>query len=213
MAIARRERYYVTRWIYGLCLLVCICSPIYSEWGLSSSQEMEHRRLAALNEEFFILTVFVQGLAVLILTPALVGGAVAEEKQRRGLEILLTTTLSSTEIVLGKLLARICLLVVILLVAAPVFCLMSLNGGVDIGLRCPELRGHADHGIPDRRDGDLRLHSVRSAATGDHGDLSARDRLAGTAVSPQSVWNRPRHRPRFHPGSAKGWSLSSDRSA
>jgi ABC-type transport system involved in multi-copper enzyme maturation permease subunit len=95
---------------------------------------MEHRRLAALNEGFFILTVFVQGLAVLILIPALVGGAVAEEKQRRGLEILLTTKLSSTEIVLGKLSARICLLVVILLVAAPVFCLMSLNGGVDIGL-------------------------------------------------------------------------------
>jgi ABC-type transport system involved in multi-copper enzyme maturation permease subunit len=134
MAIARRERYYVTRWIYGLCLLVCICSPIYSEWGLSSSQEMEHRRLAALNEEFFVLTVVVQGLAVLILTPALVGGAVAEEKQRRGLEILLTTTLSSTEIVLGKLAARTCLLVVILLVTAPVFCLLSLNGGVDVGL-------------------------------------------------------------------------------
>jgi ABC-type transport system involved in multi-copper enzyme maturation permease subunit len=133
-AIARRERYFVVRWIYGLCLLICIGGPIYSQWRLSSSQEMEHRRLAALNEEFFILAVFVQGLAVLVLTPALVGGTVAEEKQRRGLDILLTTTLSSTEIVLGKLSARMCLLVVIMLVAAPVFCLMSLNGGVDVAL-------------------------------------------------------------------------------
>ena len=133
-AIARRERYFVTRWIYGLCLLICIGGPIYSDWSVSSSQEIEHRRLAELNEEFFILTVLVQGLAVLVLTPALVGGAVAEEKQRGGLDILLTTTLSSTEIVLGKLSARMCLMVVILLVATPVFCLMSLNGGVDIGL-------------------------------------------------------------------------------
>jgi ABC-2 type transport system permease protein len=90
--------------------------------------------LAGLNEEFFVLTVFVQGLAVLVLTPALVGGALAEEKQKRGLGILLATTLSSTEIVLGKLAARMCLLVVIVLVAAPVFCLLSLNGGVDVGL-------------------------------------------------------------------------------
>jgi len=133
-AIARRERYFVVRWIYGLCLLICIGGPIFSQLRLSSSQEMEHRRLAALNEEFFILAVFVQGLAVLVLTPALVGGTVAEEKQRGGLDILLTTTLSSTEIVLGKLSARMCLMVVIMLVAAPVFCLMSLNGGVDVGL-------------------------------------------------------------------------------
>jgi ABC-type transport system involved in multi-copper enzyme maturation permease subunit len=133
-AIARRERYYFTRWIYGLLLFFCICSAIYSQRDISSSQELEHRRLAELNEEFFVLTVFVQGLAVLVLTPALVGGAVAEEKQKRGLDILLTTTLSSTEIVLGKLAARMCLLVGIVLVAAPVFCLMSLNGGVDVGL-------------------------------------------------------------------------------
>jgi len=107
---------------------------MWFDWEISSSQELDHRRLAALNEGFVTVTLSVQGLMVLILTPALVGGAVAEEKQRRGLEILLTTTLSSTEIVLGKLLARMCHLVVVLSLTLPVFCLLSMNGGIDVGL-------------------------------------------------------------------------------
>jgi ABC-type transport system involved in multi-copper enzyme maturation permease subunit len=134
IAIARRERYYVIRWIYGIVLFVFIFGPILLSGGLYRNQELEHRRLAELNEFFFGVIMVTAGLAVLTLTPALVAGAIAEEKQRRGFEIVLTTTLSSIEIVLGKLLARMCQLVVILSLTVPVFCLLSLNGGVDVGL-------------------------------------------------------------------------------
>ena len=133
IVIARRERYYVIRWIYGIVLFVFIFAILFSG-GLYSSRELEHRRLAELNEFFLAVIMATEGLAVLTLTPALVAGAIAEEKQRRGFDIVLATTLSSIEIVLGKLLARMCLLVVILSMTVPVFCLLSLNGGVDVGL-------------------------------------------------------------------------------
>ena len=111
-----------------------VCWPMYNRHGLSSSQELESRDLAALNQYFFWSIVTLQGVAVMVLVPALVGGALAEEKQRRGLEVLLTTALSSVEIVLGKLLARMCYLIVVLLLSVPVFCLLSVNGGIDVGL-------------------------------------------------------------------------------
>jgi ABC-type transport system involved in multi-copper enzyme maturation permease subunit len=134
MAIARRDWYYVIRWIVGIVLLVCLLFFARYEWEMWSSQEMSRRSLAALNEQVFSISIFVQGLAMLTLTPALFGGAMAQEKSRRRLESLLTTTLSSAEIVLGKSAARLCLLMTILMVTAPISCLMGLNGGVDIGL-------------------------------------------------------------------------------
>ncbi len=50
-AIARRERNYVTRWVYALCLLICTGSSIYSALILLSGQSIDQRTLAALNEE------------------------------------------------------------------------------------------------------------------------------------------------------------------
>ncbi len=134
IAIARRKRYYVIRSIYGMVLFVFIFGPITLSGGLYNSQALEHRHLADLNEFFFAVIMVMAGLAVLSLTPALVAGTIAEEKRRRGFDIVLATTLSSLEIVLGKLLARICQLVVILSLTVPIFCLLSLNGGVDVGV-------------------------------------------------------------------------------
>ena len=173
IAIARRERYYVIRWIYGIVLFVFIFGPILLYGGMYSSQELEHRTVAVLNEVFFAVIMVVQGLAVLTLVPALVAGAIAEEKQRRGFEIVLTTTLSSFEIVIGKLLARMCQLVVILSLSVPVFCLLSMNGGVEVGLVALGYLVAHDMAISARLVGDRRLDPLHQSAPGDRGDLSA----------------------------------------
>ena len=131
---ARRERYSVVRLIYGIVLFLFIFGPVFLSGGFQSSGELEHRRLADLNEFFLAVITVMDGLAVLFLTPALVAGTIAEEKQRRGFEIVLATTLTSFEIVLGKLLARMCQLIVIVSLTVPIFCLLSLNGGVDVGV-------------------------------------------------------------------------------
>ena len=49
----------------------------------------------------------VQGIAVLLLTPTLVAGVIADERQRKTLHYLLASRLSSGEIILGKLAARL----------------------------------------------------------------------------------------------------------
>src|SRR5262249_42521634 len=72
-----------------------------------------------------------QGVAVLLLTPAYLAAAIAEEKERKTIILLLTTRLRDREIVLGKLLGRLAHLACILLTGLPILLLTRLWGGVD----------------------------------------------------------------------------------
>jgi ABC-type transport system involved in multi-copper enzyme maturation permease subunit len=82
-------------------------------------------------ESFFAVFVSLQFLAVFLLTPAFTAGAIADEREQRTLEELLTTDLSGREIVLGKLGARLANLMLLVLAGLPILSLLPLLGGVD----------------------------------------------------------------------------------
>ena len=63
----------------------------------------------------------------------LVASAVALEKDRKTLELLLMTNLSNSELVLGKLLAGMLTVVMVVVAAVPLLMLVALLGGVSIG--------------------------------------------------------------------------------
>ncbi len=130
-AIARRKRTYVIRGIYGLVILTCFSLPLLDTTGLSSAREIEHRQLAAATQESFGAILAGQALALLLVTPALFAGAIAQEVERGNLVLLLASPASSLEIVLGKLGPRFAQVVLMLAVAVPVIGLLSLNGGVN----------------------------------------------------------------------------------
>src|SRR5690606_29803690 len=72
-------------------------------------------------------------LAVLTFFAALAAAsAVALEKDRRTLVLLLLTNLRNTELVLGKLLASVLNVLTMLVAALPVFMLLELFGGVSL---------------------------------------------------------------------------------
>ncbi len=68
---------------------------------------LEPRRLAEMASGFFAGIMTVQFIIILLVTPLYVAPAIAEEKERRSLEFLLTTELSDRAIVLGMLGARL----------------------------------------------------------------------------------------------------------
>ena len=72
-----------------------------------------------------------QTLAVILLTPAFVAGAIAEEKERQTLDYLLATDLRNREIVLGKLVSRLGNLALLVLAGLPILSLMEMLGGVE----------------------------------------------------------------------------------
>ena len=75
-----------------------------------------------------------QLLGVLLLTPIYTAGAIAEEKERRTLELLFGSGLSSREIVLGKLASRTAHVLALLLAGVPVVWLLPALGPVDPSL-------------------------------------------------------------------------------
>ncbi len=72
-----------------------------------------------------------QEILVLVLTPALVAGVIADEKKRKTLHYLMASQLTSSEIVLGKLFVRMLYVGVLLGVSVPVMSLLVMLGGID----------------------------------------------------------------------------------
>jgi ABC-type transport system involved in multi-copper enzyme maturation permease subunit len=136
---ARRGRHLLFRVLY-VSVLVGLLFLLYSEevgkrggtlwadWRIPQTQRQEVLRF---NEAFFTRFTLVQFALIVLLTPGVTAGAIAEEKERRTLEFLLTTELSGYEIVLGKLVARIAYMLLLLLTGLPVLALLQLLGGVD----------------------------------------------------------------------------------
>ena len=127
---ARRARYFVMRVIYGLFLLYALAQE-YASWSSYAPTVATIKNMAQFAESAFLAFGWGQGLALLFLTPALVAGVIADERQRKTLDYLLASQLSSAEIVLGKLGARLLHVGVLLMVGVPIVCLVALFGGLD----------------------------------------------------------------------------------
>jgi ABC-type transport system involved in multi-copper enzyme maturation permease subunit len=127
---ARRGRFYTIRALYAIVLLLILWS-IHSAWFSASEGEIPTRMLPWFGLSAFGGIAIGQEILVLLLTPAVVAGAIADEKRRKTLHYLLASQLTGPEIVLGKLQVRMLYVGVLLGVSFPVMSLLVLMGGVD----------------------------------------------------------------------------------
>lgn len=132
---ARRTRYYVARVVYGLFLLFSLGSQYgQGEWLRYATMNRTQDSIEEMNrfaQQMFAALAWAQGVALVCLVPALLAGVIADEAQRKTLQYLLASRMSSTEIVLGKLGARLLHVGVIVLMGVPIVCLLSLYGSLD----------------------------------------------------------------------------------
>jgi ABC-type transport system involved in multi-copper enzyme maturation permease subunit len=133
--VARRRRFYALRLGFGLFLFYLIVAysrpyGIYTRpW--TEDGEYSHRELAIIGTQLFASVVWLQAIAVLLLTPALVAGAIGEDRERKILSYLLASPLSASEIVLGKLAARLVNLSMLVAVGLPIVSIALFLGGVE----------------------------------------------------------------------------------
>lgn len=78
---------------------------------------------------FLVLSVLQMAL-VLFITPGLTAGAISSEREKQTLNMLLMTTQSSWQIVMGKLTSSIVFLGFLLVAGLPIYSLVFLFGGV-----------------------------------------------------------------------------------
>ncbi len=127
---ARRGRYYLARVVYGSVLLFLLWVQ-FTEWEMNHPSGATPEALHQFAESTFIVFARAQLAALLCLLPALVAGVIADEHQRKTLHYLLASRLSSLEIVLGKLGARLLHVGTFVAIGLPVVCLLALYGGLD----------------------------------------------------------------------------------
>lgn len=131
--LARRRRYFLLRAVYLSILLFLLWVVHHQTFDFWS--RYQNRGMIAVSamfaQAFFSSFTFLQLAAVLVLAPAAVATAITVEKERRTIEYLFASDLRNQEIVLGKYVARLLNLAMLILGALPVLSLATLFGGID----------------------------------------------------------------------------------
>ncbi len=128
---ARRARYFAMRFFYALLLFLILYVFYITKLDSVMSEKVARAKLIDFAELFSYIYLLLQYVLVLLLTPAYVGSAIAEEKERRTLEFLMATDLRNHEIILGKVASRLGNLLMFLLAGLPVLAFVLFFGGVD----------------------------------------------------------------------------------
>jgi ABC-type transport system involved in multi-copper enzyme maturation permease subunit len=112
--LARRGQQPKLRVALVLLLLVGLLVTYLRQFGTNSldaffgsGQTLQVNEMSEFARNFLIAFLFTQLVAVVLITPAVVGGAIAEEKERGTIDYLKASLLTNREIVLGKLAARL----------------------------------------------------------------------------------------------------------
>lgn len=124
----RRARHFILRAVYVLALLVLICTAWFVLAGTQIVRNIGD--MARFGAMLFQILAPLQLTLVVFLSAFGVASAVSQEKDRRTLILLLMTRLGNSELVLGKLLAALLDVFVMVVASAPVLMLITLLGGV-----------------------------------------------------------------------------------
>ncbi len=124
----RRPRLYIYRAVYVAALFVLICTA----WLIMAGTQVIRNvgDMARFGALLFQVLAPLQVALVVFFAAFSSAAAVSQEKDRRTLILLLMTRLNNVELVLGKLLASLLPVLVMLVAAVPLFCLTVLFGGV-----------------------------------------------------------------------------------
>ncbi len=124
----RRPRLFVYRAVYASVLFGVMCTA----WLILTGTQVISNvgDMARFGGILFQLMAPLQLAMVVFFAALSTAGAVAQEKDRKTLILLLLTRLSNSELVLGKLFASLLHVVVMILGGVPVFALIVLFGGV-----------------------------------------------------------------------------------
>jgi ABC-type transport system involved in multi-copper enzyme maturation permease subunit len=129
MRAGRRLRTHLLRWTVGLWLVLWL---LYSYSIYRDNGPEKGGVLAAFAISFLDWILVQQFIVVALLAPALVAGAITEEKTRHTLEHVLTTQINPLALIVGKLLARMGDVVVLTLVVLPMAAFVGPYAGATV---------------------------------------------------------------------------------
>ena len=124
----RRSKFYVYRAVYVAALFLLMCTA----WLVLAGTQViaSVGDMARFGASIFQILAPIQLCLVIFFAAFSAAGAVAQEKDRKTLILLLMTRLNNSELVLGKMFASLISVFALIMAATPVFCALFLFGGV-----------------------------------------------------------------------------------
>lgn len=124
----RRPWTFIARAVYGLILLLLVSTA----WLVLTGTQLvrDTGDFARFAFTLFLFLAPFQLILVLFFSSMFSASAVAQEKDKKTLILLLLTRMSGSELVLGKLLASLLNVLVMIAVSLPVFMMIAVLGGV-----------------------------------------------------------------------------------
>lgn len=123
----RRARHHWARVLYLVVLFLVLLVVGNSALG---TQRNSLADLAKQSTNTFMYVSMVQLFMMCFIAPIFTAGAITQEKDSNTFNILLTTPLSSAQIIVGSLFSRLYFVWVLLLAGLPIFCITMIFGGV-----------------------------------------------------------------------------------
>jgi ABC-type transport system involved in multi-copper enzyme maturation permease subunit len=131
---SRRKRYYVLRFVYLAVLGFCIVSA----WGITigitgvgqGGAGFRISRMSEVGKGLIVFIVWFQFITAQLLAVVLLSTSISDEIYHRTLGVLMTTPISSFQIVAGKLLSRLFQMLLLLGISFPLLAIIRVFGGV-----------------------------------------------------------------------------------
>ncbi len=127
---SRRARNYVLRFAYLAFLSTMLVLVWLTAVDYGQSAIFRISRMARAGKTIVIYTVWFQFCATQVVAIVMLSASLSEEIYNRTLGLLMTTPISSFQIVMGKLLSKLLQLMLLLAISLPVLAMVRVFGGV-----------------------------------------------------------------------------------
>lgn len=129
-----RMRFARAFWLQGAYLLFLIVIVLLAYQGIIAQSPLQHpAQLQMRLQEFYYMLLYSLVSVVVLIAPALTASAISFERERRTLDLLLTTPLRPMQILFGKLIASFAFLMLLLVESMPIVAVCIVMGGATIG--------------------------------------------------------------------------------
>lgn len=130
---SRRRRNYVLRFVYVLLLTIFVAMVWLSVVKFQGSTAYQKSRMALAGKTIVTTIVMFQFFATQLIAVIMLSTSISDEIHHRTLGLLMTTPISSFQIVMGKLFSKLLQLILLLAISLPLLAIVRIFGGVPWG--------------------------------------------------------------------------------
>lgn len=129
---SRRRRNYVLRMAYIL-LMALVVGAAWFAISANTAGTYQVSRMAVVGQQITGVVAWFQFWAMQVIAVVLCSTSISDEVSRRTLGVLMTTPITSVQIVVGKMLSRLLQLLLLLAISLPILAVVRVFGGVPWG--------------------------------------------------------------------------------